>query len=40
MWNDLPNEIISYADDTTLYAKVASSSHRIKIWNFLKKEIY
>ena len=25
MWNDLENKIISYDDDTTLYAEVASS---------------
>ena len=26
MWNDLENKIISYSDDTTLYAEVIANS--------------
>ena len=35
MWNDLKNKIISYADDTTLYAEVASPSERTNVVNSL-----
>ena len=31
MWNDLENKIISYADDTTLYAEIASTSERTEV---------
>ena len=31
MWTDAENKIISYANDTTLYAKVASSADCINI---------
>ena len=31
MWNDLENEIISYADDTTLYAEIASPPERTNV---------
>ena len=33
MWNDLKNKIISYADDTILYAEVASSFERSNVAN-------
>ena len=35
MWNDLENKIISYADDTTLYAEVASPSNLTNVVNSL-----
>ena len=35
MWNDLENKVISYADDTTLYAVVASPSDSINVDNSL-----
>ena len=38
MWNNLENEIISYADNTTLYAEVASPSERTNVDNFLNRD--
>ena len=37
MWNDLENKIISYADNTILYAEVASPSERINVANSLNR---
>ena len=39
MWNDLENKIISYADDITLYAEVASHSERTNVANSLNKDL-
>ena len=39
MWNDLENEIISYANDTTLYTEVAVPSDRINFANSLNRDI-
>ena len=39
MWNDLENKIISYADETTLYAEVASASDRINFANSLNRDL-
>ena len=39
MWNDLENKIISYADDTTLYAEVASSPERTHVANSLNRDL-
>ena len=36
MWNDLENKIISYADDTTLYA---SPSERTNVDNYLNRDL-
>ena len=33
MWNDLENKIISYADNTTLYAEIVSPSEHTNIAN-------
>ena len=38
MWNDLENKMISYADDTTLYAEIASPSDRINVFNSLNRD--
>ena len=38
MWNDLQNKIISYTDDKTLYAEVASPSDHINDANSLNKD--
>ena len=35
LWNNLENKVISYADDTTLYAVVASPSDSINVDNSL-----
>ena len=37
MWNYLGNKLISYADDTTLYAVVASPSECTNVANSLAK---
>ena len=37
MWNDLKNKIISYDNDTTLYAKVSSPSDYINVTNSLNR---
>ena len=39
MWNDLENKIVSYADDTTLYAEVSSPFDRINVANFLNRDL-
>ena len=39
MWNDLENKIISYADDTTLYADVKSPLDRASIANSLNRDL-
>ena len=39
-WNYLENKIISYADDTTLYAEVASLSDHIIVANSLNRELF
>ena len=39
MWNDLENKTISYADDTTLYAEIASLSERTNVANSLNKDL-
>ena len=39
MWNDLENNIISYRDDTTLYAEVASLSERTNVANSLNRDL-
>ena len=39
MWNDLENKIISYADDTTLYAEVASPSECTNVANSLYRDL-
>ena len=38
MWNDLENKIISYADDTTLYAEVASPSDQVNVANSINRD--
>ena len=38
MLNDLENKNILYADDTTLYAEVASPSERTNVDNFLNRD--
>ena len=40
MWNDLENKVILYADDTTLYAEVASPSGRINVANSLNRDLF
>ena len=40
MRNDLENEIVSYADDTSLYAEVASPSDRIYVSNSLNRDLF
>ena len=37
IWNDLENKIICFADDTTLYSKVAFPSDRINAANSSNK---
>ena len=37
MWNNLENIIISYADNTTLYAEVASPSEHTNVVNSLHR---
>ena len=39
MWNKPENKIISFADDITLYAGVASPSNRINVANSLKRQL-
>ena len=39
MSNDLENEIISYADDTTLFAEIASPSERTNVANSLNRDL-
>ena len=39
MWNDLENKIISYADDTTLYAEIASPSECTNVANSLNRDL-
>ena len=39
MWNDLEYKIISYANDTTLYAEVASPSERANVANSLNRDL-
>ena len=38
MWNDFENKIISYPDNTTLYAKAASPSGCINVANSLNSK--
>ena len=40
MWNDLEYKMILYADDTTLYAKVASHSDCINVANSLNRDLF
>ena len=39
IWNDLENKMISYADDSILYAEFASLSNRMNVANSLKKDL-
>ena len=39
MWNDLENKLISYADDTTLYAEIASPSEHTNVANSLNRDL-
>ena len=39
MWKDLENKIISYADDTILYAEVASPSEHTNIASSLNRNL-
>ena len=39
MWNDLENNVVLYADDTTLYVEVTSLSDCIIIANFLNRDL-
>ena len=39
MWNDHKNKIISYADNTTLYAEDASPSNRTNVANSLNRDL-
>ena len=39
MWNYLENKNISYANDTTLYAKVVSLYDHINVANFLNRDL-
>ena len=39
MWNDLKIKFILYADDTTLYAEVASPSNHINVANSLTRDL-
>ena len=39
MWKELENKIISYADDTTFYAEVASPSDCTNVANSLNRDL-
>ena len=39
MWNNLENKIISYADDTTLYADISFSSNRNAVAESLNRDL-
>ena len=39
MWNDLENKIILYANDTALYAEVASHSGCINVANSFNRDL-
>ena len=39
MWKDLEKKIISYADDTSLYAEVASPFDRKNVTNSLNRDL-
>ena len=39
MWSNLENELIAYADDTTLYASVNSPSDRVAVADSLNRDL-
>ena len=40
MWNNLEKKIVSYADDTTLYSEIITSSDRVKCANSLNRDLF